>query len=78
MTLLKFTGQHCSACKKLDNLLELKGIEHRSLDVELYSSLAAKYQIMVLPTLVKLDENDHVVWKVAGFDPKGLMQRLKE
>lgn len=75
MKIIKFTGTHCPACRKLEALLgynNLKANEEIVLDNDLET--ARKYQVGTLPTLIKF-EDDKEIDRINGIVPT---QRIKE
>lgn len=76
MNILKFFGSWCNPCKALSKNLEDAGIEHKSIDVDENEELTEKYNVMSVPTIVVLDEDDNEVGRFIGSRTKE--QLLKE
>ena len=79
MNILKFFGSWCNPCKALSKNLEDAGIEHKSIDVDENKELTEKYNVMSVPTIVILDEDDNVVGRFIGSRTKEqLLKELKK
>ena len=76
MNILKFFGSWCNPCKALSKNLEDAGIEHKSIDIDENEELTEKYNVMSVPTIVILDEDDNEVGRFIGSRTKE--QLLKE
>ena len=70
MNILKFFGSWCNPCKALSKNLEDAGIEHKSIDVDENEELTEKYNVMSVPTIVVLDEDDNEVGRFIGSRTK--------
>lgn len=78
MKILKFSASWCGPCrvfantfKKVSEMEEYKDIEFKSIDIEsdegeLY---VEKYNIRSVPTILLLDENDDIIYKLSGNIP---------
>ena len=78
MNILKFFGSWCNPCKALSKNLEDAGIEHKSIDVDENEELTEKYNVMSVPTIVVLDEDDNEVGRFVGTRTKEqLLDELK-
>ena len=78
MKILKFSASWCGPCrvfantfKKVSEMEEYKDIEFKSIDIEsdegeLY---VEKYNIRSVPTILILDENDNIIYKLSGNVP---------
>ena len=79
MNILKFFGSWCNPCKALSKNLEDAGIEHKSIDVDENKELTEKYNVMSVPTIVVLDEDDNEVGRFIGSRTKEqLLKELKK
>ena len=79
MNILKFFGSWCNPCKALSKSLKDAGIEHKSIDVDENEELTEKYNIMSVPTIVVLDEDDNEVGRFIGSRTKEqLLKELKK
>ena len=79
MNILKFFGSWCNPCKALSKNLEDAGIEHKSIDVDKNEELTEKYNVMYVPTIVVLDEDDNEVGRFIGSRTKEqLLKELKK
>ena len=79
MNILKFFGSWCNPCKALSKNLEDAGIEHKSIDVDENEELTEKYNVMSVPTIVVLDEDDNEVCRFIGSRTKEqLLKELKK
>lgn len=79
MNILKFFGSWCNPCKDLSKNLEDAGIEHKSIDVDENEELTEKYNVMSVPTIVVLDEDDNEVGRFIGSRTKEqLLKELKK
>lgn len=79
MNILKFFGSWCNPCKVLSKNLEDAGIEHKSIDVDENEELTEKYNVMSVPTIVVLDEDDNEVGRFVGSRTKEqLLKELKK
>ena len=78
MNILKFFGSWCNPCKALSKNLEDAGIKHKSIDVDENEELTEKYNVMSVPTIVVLDEDDNEVGRFIGSRTKEqLLEELK-
>lgn len=78
MKILKFSASWCGPCrvfantfKKVSEMEKYKDIEFKSIDIEedegeLY---VEKYNIKSVPTILILDENDKIIYKLSGNIP---------
>lgn len=78
MKILKFSASWCGPCrvfantfKKVSEMEKYKDIEFKSIDIEedegeLY---VEKYNIRSVPTILLLDENDNIIYKLSGNIP---------
>ena len=79
MNILKFFGSWCNPCKALSKSLKDAGIEHKSIDVDENEELTEKYNVMSVPTIVVLDEDDNEVGRFIGSRTKEqLLKELKK
>ena len=79
MNILKFFGSWGNPCKALSKNLEDAGIEHKSVDVDENEELTEKYNVMSVPTIVVLDEDDNEVGRFIGSRTKEqLLKELKK
>ena len=79
MNILKFFGSWCNPCKALSKNLEDAGIEHKSIDVDENEELTEKDNVMSVPTIVVLDEDDNEVGRFIGSRTKEqLLKELKK
>lgn len=79
MNILKFFGSWCNPCKVLSKNLEDAGIEHKSIDVDENKELTEKYNVMSVPTIVVLDEDDNEVGRFIGsLTKEQLLKELKK
>lgn len=68
-----FSGESCSACKSLKTYADSKGYDIADtvyIDSETGSYRASQYRIRSIPTLVRLDDNDHIESMIVGFQAK--------
>ena len=70
MNILKFFRSWFNPCKALGKNLEDAGIEHKSIDVDENEELTEKHNVMSVPTIVVLDEDDNEVGRFVGFRTK--------
>jgi len=79
--LLDFTGKYCSPCKAIKPVMEVVKSEFQSqmyfieIDVEEHSDIAAKYNIMRIPTIL-LIKNGEVIEQVTGMVSKSNLEKL--
>lgn len=78
MKILKFSASWCGPCrvfantfKKVSEMEKYKDIEFKSIDIEedegeLY---VEKYNIKSVPTILLLDEDDNIIYKLSGNIP---------
>ena len=79
MNILKFFGSWCNPCKTLSNSLENTRIEHKSIDIDENKELTEKDNVMSVPTIVVLDEDDNEVGRFIGSRTKEqLLKELKK
>ena len=79
MNILKFFGSWCNPCKTLSKSLENTRIEHKSIDVDENKELTEKDNVMSVPTIVVLDEDDNEVGRFIGSRTKEqLLKELKK
>lgn len=79
MNILKFFGSWCNPCKALSKSLEDAEIEHKSIDVDENEELTEKYNVMSVPTIIVLDEDDNEVGRFIGSRTKEqLLKELKK
>ena len=79
MNILKFFGSWCNPCKALSKSLEDAGIKHQSIDVDENEELTEKYNVMSVPTIVILDEDDNEIGRFIGSRTKEqLLEELKK
>ena len=79
MNILKFFGSWCNPCKALSKNLEDAGIEHKSIDVDENEELTEKYNVMSVPTIVVIDEDDNEVGRFIGsLTKEQLLKELKK
>ena len=79
MNILKFFGSWCNPCKALSKSLEDAGIEHQSIDVDENEELTEKYNVISVPTIVILDEDDNEIGRFIGSRTKEqLLEELKK
>ena len=73
---IKFSAAWCGPCrafagtfKKVSEMEQYKDIEFKSIDIEADEDgelLTEKYNVRSVPTIVLLDENDEIVYKLMG------------
>lgn len=66
MKILKFYASWCAPCHVLSDILEKEDIEVSGIDIDKNQSLAERYNIMALPTLIKCDETGAEVSRMVG------------
>ena len=86
--ILKFSSSWCFPCQVLKstldevmNMEEFKNIEVIELDIDdpNNSNQCIKYQVRSIPTLVLMDENETLINKIMGANPKNnLIDILKQ
>ena len=69
MKILKFYSDHCGPCKQQSKILDKVNVEVESIDVENANNilLVEHYNILNLPTLVVLDDEDNVIHRFNGL-----------
>lgn len=77
LVLVDFYANWCGPCKMLSPILEVIAKEHTNLkivkiDVDTNQSLAMKYGVMSIPTLI-LFKDSEVVGQRLGFLPKDML-----
>ena len=79
MKIIKFGGYTCPMCRKLDEMLDLKGyntkIDIRFTLDDTSCDFAERYNVTTLPTLIKLDDEDNEVARLTGLVS---LNRIKE
>ena len=80
LIILDFGATNCSPCKILDKILEEiedknKNIIIGKVNIEDSPSIAIKYSVMSVPTIVVLKENE-VIQKISGLKDKEFIEKL--
>ncbi len=74
--LVDFYADWCGPCKRLAPLLEdIDGIEVVKVNVDLYPTIAQKYGIMSIPTLILFNEGNEIK-KEIGFRTKEEIEEM--
>lgn len=80
LIILDFGATNCGPCKILDKILEEiedknKNIIIGKVNIEDSPSIAIKYSVMSVPTIVVLKENE-VIQKISGLKDKEFIEKL--
>lgn len=80
LIILDFGATNCGPCKILDKILEEiedknKNIIIGKVNIEDSPSIAIKYSVMSVPTIVILKENE-VIQKISGLKDKEFIEKL--
>ena len=80
LIILDFGATNCGPCKILDKILEEiedknKNIIIGKVNIEDNPSIAIKYSVMSVPTIVILKENE-VIQKISGLKDKEFIEKL--
>ncbi len=80
LVILDFGATNCGPCKILDKILEEiegknKNITIGKVNIEDSPSIAIKYSVMSVPTIVILKENK-VIQKISGLKDKEFIEKL--
>ena len=80
LIILDFGATNCGPCKILDKILEEiedknKNIIIGKVNIEESPSIAIKYSVMSVPTIVILKENE-VIQKISGLKDKEFIEKL--
>ncbi len=80
LIILDFGATNCGPCKILDKILEEiedknKNIIIGKVNIEDIPSIAIKYSVLSVPTIVILKENE-VIQKISGLKDKGFIEKL--
>lgn len=81
---LDFTSETCIPCKQMVPILnELKeeykdNIEFVSIDINEFTEISNKYNIMYTPTLIFLDDEDKEISRYVGFIGKAKLKKVIE
>ena len=68
MKVLKIYSETCGPCKVLEKNLQAAGISHENVDVdsEQGEELVSKYKVRGIPTLLLVNDEDHVINRYTG------------
>lgn len=75
-TVIKFEQANCAACEQVTRLLDRMEISHQSINAFDRPSLAVKFGIRTVPTVIVLD-GDTIVRRVVGYKPNELKHLLE-
>jgi thioredoxin 1 len=77
MKVLRFTAPWCAPCKSLGNTLSTieTNVPIVVIDIDEDPSMAAKYNIRSVPTMIMLDEEENVVKKLTGNQTKDTLKQ---
>lgn len=76
--LIKLHKPNCVPCQAVENFLQSSGVEYDSFNVMEQRDLAVKFNIMSVPVVVLLDENDTEIGRVGGFNPPALQELVDQ
>ena len=80
MKVIKVFSPTCGPCKVLEKNLKEAGIDHIDADIstDMCASIADKYGVRNVPTLLLVDENDNLVSSLGGIQSVEKLKGLKE
>lgn len=71
MKILRFTAKWCTPCKSLEKLLQEIGVDGKQIEVldidQTDRSILMQYGVRSVPTMIKIDENGHVLGALVGL-----------
>lgn len=70
MKLLYFTAKWCGPCKRQKPIIEnlrSKGYNIETIDIDAHPNRASEYEVMAIPTYIKLDDSGNKVDQHAGL-----------
>ena len=77
MKLLKFEKQNCPGCTLVDNYLNEHGIVADKINPFEEPSMAAKFDISSVPTIILLDDHGNEIKRSTGFKPNELEEMIQ-
>lgn len=75
--LILLKKHNCTGCELVDLYLTNEGIHYHTYDVEAAPELAAKYEVMSVPVLLKLDDEGEEVDRIVGYAPDAISQMIE-
>lgn len=80
MPIIKFYSKTCGPCKVLSRILDKNSIQHISLDImdEHSQELIDKYNIISVPTLLKVDDKGNIIDKLKNIKESTVIEFCNE
>ena len=77
--MIKFSQPSCVPCTMVENYLKDNEVIYKEVDVFTVdgSTLAAKYGIMGVPSLLLVTEDEKVLKSITGFNPPAMNQMIE-
>jgi glutaredoxin len=78
--IIKFHSKTCGPCKVLSRILDKHSIQHVSLDIkdEHSQELIDKYNIISIPTLLKVDDDGNIIDKLKDIKESTVIEFCNE
>ena len=75
---IKFHAPWCGPCKRIRQMLDTKGITLQNHSVDDEPVLAAKYNVMQVPTFIAVDEEGQELARLAESDAIQVLEFIKK
>lgn len=79
--LLHFTAIWCKPCEKIKPIIEQyvvenPNVEYEQIDVDTAFNKAEEYNVMSIPTLISVDNNNKIIKRHTGIATKDQIEKL--